>query len=158
MGYCITGDWEWYDPYVVPRTMVFSRSHLTSLKAIGKGIYVRCFKDGISFRFKRGRLGLSVFLPGNGKTLDSWPRFWALGNLGQPGYAATTDGVWPWSYEDGCAAGIAPYYAYDGEVSMLKGTRLPACTCSSEEHLNPNKSSSALEIDINDQKIAPRCM
>lgn len=40
----------------------------------------------------------SISLPGAGDTIGFWPGFWSMGNLGRPGYAATTDGLWPYSY------------------------------------------------------------
>ena len=30
--------------------------------------------------------------------LFQWPGAWTMGNLGRPGYRATTDGTWPYSY------------------------------------------------------------
>lgn len=30
-------------------------------------------------------------------TYSQWPGVWTMGNLGRPGYGATTDGTWPYS-------------------------------------------------------------
>lgn len=35
-------------------------------------------------------------LPGNSRVGGFWPAFWTMGNLGRPGYGATTDGTWPY--------------------------------------------------------------
>lgn len=44
---------------------------------------------------------VSVQLPGSGQISGLWPAVWTMGNLGRPGYGATTDGMWPYSYQ-GC--------------------------------------------------------
>jgi len=89
----------------------------------------------------------SISLPGRGDVSGFWPGFWAMGNLGRPGYAATTDGMWPYSYHDICDAGITPNQSDPSGLSYLPGMRLPACTCLGEDHPNPGRSRSAPEID-----------
>ena len=98
--------------------------------------------------FKGGRLEASISLPGRGDTIGFWPGFWAMGNLGRPGYAATTEGMWPYSYEDVCDAGITPNQSDTSGLSNLPGMRLPACTCVGEDHPTPGKSRSAPELDV----------
>lgn len=41
-------------------------------------------------------------LPGKAKTGGLWPAFWMMGNLARATYTATSDWMWPWSYEKGC--------------------------------------------------------
>lgn len=89
----------------------------------------------------------SVSLPGAGDTIGFWPGFWAMGNLGRPGYAATTDGMWPYSYDDVCDVGITKNQSDPDGLSSLPGMRLPACSCEGEDHPNPGKSRSVPEID-----------
>lgn len=98
--------------------------------------------------FKGGRLEASISLPGRGDTVGFWPGFWSMGNLGRPGYAATTDGMWPYSYDDVCDAGITPNQSSPDGINMLPGMRLPACTCSGEQHPSKGKSRTAPEIDV----------
>jgi beta-glucan synthesis-associated protein KRE6 len=71
-----------------------------------------------------------------------------MGNLGRPGYASTTDGLWPYSYDDICDAGITPNQSDSSGLSYLPGMRLPACTCKGEDHPTPGQSRSAPEIDV----------
>jgi beta-glucanase (GH16 family) len=97
--------------------------------------------------FKGGRMEASISLPGKGDVSGFWPGFWAMGNLGRPGYAATTDGMWPYSYHDVCDAGITPNQSDPSGINYLPGMRLPACTCVGEDHPNAGKSRSAPEID-----------
>jgi beta-glucanase (GH16 family) len=97
--------------------------------------------------FKGGRMEASISLPGSGDLSGFWPGFWAMGNLGRPGYPATTDGMWPYSYWDQCDAGITANQSSTDGISLLPGMRLPACTCSGEDHPTPGISRSSPEID-----------
>ena len=47
---------------------------------------------------------VSVSLPGSPAISGFWPGVWTMGNLGRPGYGATTDGTWPYTY-DSCDIG-----------------------------------------------------
>jgi beta-glucanase (GH16 family) len=105
--------------------------------------------------FTGGRLEASVSLPGRGDTSGLWPGFWSMGNLGRPGYAATTEGMWPYSYSDICDAGITPNQSSTDGISFLPGMRLPACTCKGEDHPTPGKSRSSPEIDVLEAAVHP---
>jgi beta-glucanase (GH16 family) len=98
--------------------------------------------------FKGGYLEASISLPGRGDTIGFWPGFWAMGNLGRPGYPSTTDGMWPYSYHDECDAGITYNQSDTTGLSNLPGMRLPGCTCEGGEHPNPGVARSAPEIDV----------
>ena len=78
-----------------------------------------------------------------------------MGNLGRPGYAATTDGLWPYSYENVCDAGITKNQSQPDGLNLLPGMRLPACTCEDEDHPTPGKSRSAPEIDVIEASVGP---
>ena len=104
--------------------------------------------------FKGGYMEASISLPGRGDTIGFWPGFWAMGNLGRPGYASTTDGMWPYSYDDVCDAGITKNQSDADGLNYLPGMRLPACTCSGQDHPNPGKSRSVPEIDAIEASVA----
>ena len=104
--------------------------------------------------FRGGHLEASISLPGAGDTVGFWPGFWAMGNLGRPGYAATTDGLWPYSYDNICDAGITPNQSQTDGINGLPGMRLPACTCNGEDHPSPGISRSAPEIDVIEASVA----
>ena len=92
-----------------------------------------------------------------------------MGNLGRAGYGATTDGLWPYTY-DACDVGTLPNQTLNGEpiaatntgnqpefnfaLSFLPGMRLSACTCPGEPHPGPVYRDgtfvgrSAPEIDV----------
>ena len=44
-----------------------------------------------------GYIEVGVVLPGTSGWDGYWPGAWTMGNLGRPGYRATTDGMWPYS-------------------------------------------------------------
>jgi len=93
-----------------------------------------------------------------------------MGNLGRPGYGATTDGLWRYSYNT-CDVGTLPNQTfpdhsgplaalhtdagraqYNHELSWLPGQRLSSCTCPGEDHPNPGpfpkRGRGAPEIDV----------
>jgi beta-glucanase (GH16 family) len=76
-----------------------------------------------------------------------------MGNLGRPGYLATTDGMWPYSYDHVCDAGITMNQSDPDGLNWLPGMRLPACTCRGEDHPNPGYSRSAPEIDALEAQV-----
>lgn len=99
---------------------------------------------------------------------------WTMGNLGRAGYGATTDGLWPYTY-DACDVGTLPNQTLNGlpvaatdtgidpdtnyELSFLPGMRLSSCTCPGEAHPGPVYrngsfvSRSAPEIDIIEAQV-----
>ncbi|CAG8504755.1 9443_t:CDS:2, partial [Dentiscutata heterogama] len=90
----------------------------------------------------------SASLPGDGKTQGFWPAVWTLGNLGRAGFGATTDGVWPYSYDE-CDVGITPNQSdTSGTFSYVQGQRLNKCTCPGQDHPSPGKGRGAPEIDV----------
>lgn len=112
------------------------------------------------FCFTSGYIEVSVILPGpNADTQGYWPGVWTMGNLARPGFRATADGLWPYTY-DTCDLGTFPNQTlkdgsgppaalhsdnsrekYNSELSWLSGQRLSACTCPSSDHPGPYLSS-----------------
>ena len=99
------------------------------------------------FCFKGGYIEASISLPGRGDISGFWPGFWTMGNLGRPGYAASTVGMWPYSYHHECDLGITANQSNPDGLSSLPGLKLPACSCEGEDHPNPGKSRTAPELD-----------
>ncbi|EFQ99490.1 hypothetical protein MGYG_02502 [Nannizzia gypsea CBS 118893] len=118
--YGVTQDLEWYDPDAVTtkngklelRFDAFQNHYLNYRSGMVQSWNQMCFTGG--------RLEASISLPGRGDVSGLWPGFWAMGNLGRPGYPATTDGMWPYSYHDECDA----------------------------DHPTPGKSRTSPEIDV----------
>lgn len=97
--------------------------------------------------FTQGMILISAQLPNYGNVSGLWPGLWTMGNLGRPGYMATTEGVWPYSYE-ACDAGITANQSSPDGISYLPGQKLNSCTCKGEDHPNKGTGRGAPEIDI----------
>lgn len=69
-----------------------------------------------------------------------------MGNLGRPGYGATTDGTWPYTYGS-CDAGVTKNQSMPNGFSYLPGQRLNACI-KSGDHPSIGIGRGAPEIDI----------
>ncbi|KAH8811835.1 glycoside hydrolase family 16 protein [Xylogone sp. PMI_703] len=142
-----TQDLEWYDPDAITtangtlniRFDAFQNHNLNYRSGMIQSWNKLCFKGG--------RMEASISLPGRGDVEGFWPGFWAMGNLGRPGYPATTDGMWPYSYWDKCDYGITPNQSAPDGLSLLPGMKLPACTCEGQDHPSPGRSRSSPEID-----------
>ncbi|PGG96947.1 hypothetical protein AJ79_09389 [Helicocarpus griseus UAMH5409] len=146
--YGVTQDLEWYDPDAVTTKNGKLEIRFDAFQNHGLNYRSGMVQSWNKLCFTGGRLEASISLPGRGDTSGFWPGFWAMGNLGRPGYAATTEGMWPYSYDNICDAGITPNQSSTDGISFLPGMRLPACTCAGEDHPNPGKSRSAPEIDV----------
>ncbi|WOO82796.1 Beta-glucan synthesis-associated protein KRE6 [Vanrija pseudolonga] len=174
--YWPTNDLEWYDP----GTVTTRDGHLV-ITLTQQPIHNLMFKSGMvqSWNqlcfFKNAYIEVSASLPGVNDVSGFWPGIWTMGNLGRPGYGATNDGLWPYSYSS-CDVGIMPNqtYAtnngtgpaaalttgdqnnYNGALSYLPGQRLSACPCPGADHPGPpGVGRGAVEIDIIEAQIDP---
>ncbi|KAL0572397.1 hypothetical protein V5O48_009557 [Marasmius crinis-equi] len=201
--YGVTADLEWYDPQQVTTRdgalviTLDSADWPTAGSTPGSTApFTAAQNHNLNYRsgmlqswnklcFSSGYIEVAVTLPGaNGQAEGYWPGAWTMGNLGRPGYRATTDGMWPYSY-DACDVGTFPnqtmkdqsgpaaalfsdasWPEYDKKLSVLTGQRLSACTCPNQDHPGPWMSKEnryrgrgAPEIDImevqKDQKADP---
>ncbi|KAI9500235.1 hypothetical protein GGI25_001170 [Coemansia spiralis] len=146
LWYWPTRDMEWYDPHhattaggnlVITLEKNESHSGLPYTSSMLQSWNKRCFQGGY--------LEARVSLPGDGKKSGFWPAIWTLGNLGRAGYGATTDGLWPYTYNS-CDDGVLLNQT-NSALSMLPGQRLNACVCSGD-HPSPGVGRGAPEIDI----------
>ncbi|KAI4102444.1 MAG: hypothetical protein L6R37_004383 [Teloschistes peruensis] len=155
LWYGVTQDLEWYDPDAVTTRNGVLELRFDEFNNHGLNYRSGMLQSWNQLCFTGGILEASISLPGNGETVGFWPGFWAMGNLGRPGYAATTDGMWPYSYnDDKCDAGITANQSQTDGLSYLPGMRLPSCTCDGEDHPSPGKSRSAPEIDVIEASVA----
>lgn len=155
LWYGVTQDLEWYDPDAVTTNGGVLELKFDAFQSHGLNYRSGMVQSWNQLCFTGGMLEASLSLPGKGDTVGFWPGFWSMGNLGRPGYAATTDGMWPYSYSDTCDAGITANQSQTDGTSYLPGMRLPACTCSGEDHPTPGKSRSAPEIDVIEASVVP---
>lgn len=167
--YGATADMEWYDPAQVTTKNGTLNILMENKPSHGLQYVSGMLQSWNKFCFSSGYFEVSVSLPGpNELTQGYWPGIWTMGNLARPGYPATTDGMWPYTYND-CDVGTFPNQTlqdgsgpaaalhsdasrakYNFDLSWLSGQRLSACTCPGEDHPGPvnNKGRGAPEIDV----------
>nr|ODN86871.1 glucosidase [Cryptococcus depauperatus CBS 7841] len=167
LHYWPTGDFEWYDP-----SMITTRDGKLVITMTQEPIHDLNYKSGMLQSWNQMCFQYSVYievavsLPGTNTVGGFWPGVWMMGNLGRPGYGASTEGTWPYTY-DSCdigtlrnqttADGTGPIAALtsgrnDGPISLQ---RLSACTCKGEDHPGPDVSygRGVPEIDILEGQI-----
>ncbi|GAA5962832.1 hypothetical protein JCM3765_001538 [Sporobolomyces pararoseus] len=175
LHYWATVDLEWYDPDAVTTKDGNLEITLTQEPTHDLNFRSGMLQSWNKFCFTGGYIEVNLSLPGTPTAQGYWPGVWTMGNLGRPGYGASVDGMWPYSYNH-CDAGTLPNQTYPngttpaaakssgskdygGELSWLVGQRASACTCSSDadEHPGPNVKTGrgAPEIDILEGQIAP---
>lgn len=114
--------------------------------------------------FSGGLIEAAITMPGQTGPSDGgvlfWAGFWLQANLVRPGYRASSDGLWPYTYNS-CDLGTLKNQTFKGEpasnpagFSFMPGQRLSACTCPGEDHPGPRLSDGSFagrggpEIDI----------
>ncbi|KAI5961140.1 KRE6 [Candida margitis] len=150
--YDATKDLEWYDPDAVTTANGTLTLRMDAFKNHDLFYRSGMLQSWNKMCFTQGRIEISARLPDYGYVSGLWPGLWTMGNLGRPGYLATTEGVWPYSY-DSCDAGITPNQSSPDGISYLPGQRLNKCTCSGESHPNPGVGRGAPEIDLIEAEI-----
>ncbi|KAJ2145160.1 hypothetical protein IW136_001088 [Coemansia sp. RSA 678] len=146
LWYWPTRDLEWYDPHHARTaggnleiTLEKNESHsrLPYTSSMLQSWNKQCFQGGY--------LEVRVSLPGDASKSGYWPAVWTLGNLGRAGFGATTDGLWPYTYNS-CDEGVMLNQT-NSALSMLPGQRLNACVCKGD-HPSPGVGRGAPEIDV----------
>lgn len=145
--YGATMDLEWYDPDAISTWDGTLEIQLDAFPNHGLQFRSGMLNSWNQLCFKGGIYEVSVSLPGPAGVHGLWPGVWSMGNLGRPGYLATTDGMWPYTYNE-CDAGITPNQSMTDGTSKLPGQRLPSCSCVGEDHPTPGTGRGAPEIDI----------
>lgn len=98
------------------------------------------FKSGMlqsweKFCFTGGIVEVDVILPGDPYIGGLWPAVWMLGNLGRATYEASTNNIWPWSY-DTC------------DRKLQAAQKISACNEQNHFGMHPFKGRGATEIDL----------
>ncbi|GAB9469701.1 Beta-glucan synthesis-associated protein [Globisporangium polare] len=109
------------------------------------------------FCFQGGMVEVSAMLPGavsansgnpdlaagasgraaTAKYYPTWPGIWMMGNLGRAIFSASTNRMWPFSYDE-C----------NEDAFKASNQRISACDANPGHGLNPNQGRGAPEIDI----------
>ncbi|KAG5439712.1 hypothetical protein PCK2_000752 [Pneumocystis canis] len=147
LHYWSTMSLEWYDPDAITTNGGFLEIRLDAFRNHDLNYRSGMLQSWNKLCFKGGIIEASISLPGRGDISGFWPAFWTMGNLGRPGYGASTEGVWPYSY-DTCDAGIAPNQSDSSGLSSLPGMKFPSCVCPKSDHPNPGRGRGAPEMDI----------
>nr|AAQ72769.1 beta-1,6-glucan synthetase [Pneumocystis carinii] len=147
LHYWSTLSLEWYDPDAITTNDGFLEIRLDSFRNHDLNYRSGMLQSWNKLCLKGGIIEASISLPGRGDTSGLWPAFWMMGNLGRPGFGASTEGTWPYSY-DNCDIGITPNQSDHTGLSFLPGMKLPGCTCPNSDHPSPGKGRGAPEIDI----------
>ena len=98
------------------------------------------FKSGMvqswdKFCFTGGIVEVDLIFPGEPFIGGLWPAVWMLGNLGRATYEASTNNIWPWSY-DTC------------NRELQEAQLISACNEQNHYGLHPYQGRGATEIDI----------
>ncbi|CAN3373421.1 hypothetical protein DIURU_000352 [Diutina rugosa] len=152
LHYDATKDLEWYDPDAATTAEGTLNLRMDAFKNHDMFYRSGMVQSWNKMCFTQGHIEISARLPNYGNISGLWPGLWTMGNLGRPGYLATTDGVWPYTYES-CDAGITANQSSPDGISFLPGQRLNSCTCKGESHPNPGTGRGAPEIDILEGEI-----
>jgi beta-glucanase (GH16 family) len=155
LNYAATQDLEWYDPDAVTTTKGSLQLRMDAFKNHNLFYRLGMVQLWNKMCYTQGLIEVSAKLPGYGGVLGLWPGLWLMGNLGRPGYMATTEGVWPYTY-DSCDAGITPNQSSPDGILYLPGQKLNACTCKGEDHPNAGVGRGAPEIDIIEGEVDPK--
>lgn len=88
---------------------------------------------------------MSARLPGRQKVGGLWPAIWLMGNLARATYVASSENMWPWSF-DVC------------DRELQTGQVLSACNRAGHYGMRPGQGRGAAEIDVmegmpGDQKL-----
>ncbi|KAK3671633.1 beta-glucan synthesis-associated protein [Recurvomyces mirabilis] len=145
--YGATQDLEWYDPDAINTGDGTLQIQLDEFQNHGLNYRSGMLNSWNQLCFKGGIYEVSMSLPGPAGVHGLWPGAWSMGNLGRPGHLATTDGMWPYTYNE-CDVGITPNQSMTDGTSFLPGQRLPSCSCTGEDHPTPGTGRGAPEIDI----------
>lgn len=87
------------------------------------------------FCFTGGIVEIDVILPGDPYIGGLWPALWMLGNLGRATYEASTNNLWPWSYNK-C------------DRKLQEAQKISACNSENHFGMKPHLGRGATEIDI----------
>ncbi|KAI9842860.1 MAG: hypothetical protein M1837_006881 [Sclerophora amabilis] len=152
--YGATQDLEWYDPDAATTaggTLALKLEQFPNHNLIYRSGMLNSWNQ---LCFKGGALEVSLSLPGPAGAPGLWPGVWTMGNLGRPGYMASTEGVWPFTYNQ-CDVGITPNQSSPDGISYQPGQKLPSCTCPGEDHPSPGTGRGAPEIDVIEAGVDP---
>jgi beta-glucanase (GH16 family) len=145
---------EWYDPDAITTEEGTLQLRMDSFFSHGLPFRSGMLNSWNQLCFKVGVFEVSASLAGPAGIPGLWPGIWTMGDLGRPGYKATTEGVWRYTYNS-CDLGTTPNQSAPDGLSYLPGQKLTSCSCTSEDHPSPGTGRGAPEIDILEGSVDP---
>lgn len=115
--------WKGWNPYL--------KKYVTMTRHFRSGM----LQSWNKFCFTGGILEVRVQFPGKSDIGGLWPAVWLLGNLGRATFEASTNLMWPWSF-DKC------------DPTLQHAQEISACDVTSHFGLLPKQGRGATEIDI----------
>jgi beta-glucan synthesis-associated protein KRE6 len=115
-------------------------NHYDTVKKSWKNVQTN-FTSGMmqswnKFCFTGGIIEVNVQFPGSPYIGGLWPAVWLLGNLGRATYEASTNNIWPWSFDHLCDRTLQP------------AQTISACNLQNHFGMLPFRGRGATEIDI----------
>jgi len=153
LWYRATEDLEWYKPEQVTTKDGYLQITMEERQVGDLNVTSGLLTSWNKFCFQGGILQVNVSYPGEPDVPGLWPAVWLLGNLSRAGYTATTDGLWPYTY-DSCDIGVLQNQT-NNALSALPGQRLNKCVCAGEDHPSPGKGRSSPELDLIEARFGP---
>ena len=96
------------------------------------------------FCFQQGAIEVSAKMPGNTSSqVGLWPAFWLMGNLGRATFERSTDGFWPYIFDE-CVPPDSP----DCDANQCRSQKVSACEAEPGFGFNPFQGRGAPEIDV----------
>jgi beta-glucan synthesis-associated protein KRE6 len=99
--YWSTNDMEYYTPSAVTTeggALVITMDDVSAHPYAGFNYTSGMLQSWNKFCFSSGYIEVALIFPGpDSNTTGYWPGAWTMGNLGRPGFGATTDGTWPYT-------------------------------------------------------------
>ncbi|CAN0308956.1 unnamed protein product [Ascophyllum nodosum] len=120
-------EWRGYNP--------FTRKYETLSKNFRSSMINSWNKFCFTGESVGGIVEISAKLPGEHNIGGLWPAFWLLGNLGRATYEASTNLIWPWSYNK-C------------DPKLQRAQEISACNKVNHFGLHPHQGRGSTEIDI----------
>lgn len=99
LHYWATTDLEWYDPDAITTKDGYLEITMTEQDSHNLNFRSGMLQSWNKFCFTGGYIEFGAILPGTVHSQGFWSALWTMGNLGRPGYGASVDGMWPYSYD-----------------------------------------------------------